>query len=294
MIELKNISKQLDDHTILKDLSLTIEEGKIYGLVGPNGVGKSTLLRLMSGILIADEGTIQVNGKDFNQDHRFKKEIIYVSDDPYFFGMNTLKELRQFYRIFYPGFNETVYYRLLNHFHVNEKAKISDFSKGMKRQISLILGLSLNPKVLLLDEAFDGLDPVMRKNLIEYLLNETTEKKLSVIIASHNIRDLEDICDEIFLLYNGYITSMGNKEHPQTNLCLYQLHFSNPVNLKEIESLPSLVYYVGKEKDINVILSEKNNDAIKKLKPITSKEIALNLEEVFVYTLKEQGYGKLI
>jgi len=294
MIKLYNVSKQLDGHAVLNDLSFTIEEGKIYGLIGPNGTGKSTLLRLISGILELDQGSLQINDKPLQEDHRLKKDIIYVSDDPYFFGMSTLKELRQFYRIFYTTFNESIYYRLLNHFQVNEHTRLSSFSKGMKRQVSLILGLSLEPKVLLLDEAFDGLDPVMRSNLVHYLKNQVLEKKLAVVIASHNIHDLEDICNHIFLLFDGALIDMGNKLQPKTKLYAYQLQFNKPINLREIELLDSLVHYEIKENELQLIVNEPMEELTTKFSLISYQENTLNLEEIFIYTLKERGYGKLI
>jgi ABC-type multidrug transport system, ATPase component len=294
MIELLNIHKQLDGLEILKDLSLTLEDGKFYGLVGPNGVGKSTLLRVISGVLIPEHGIVLIDEKDFSSDHRLKKDIIYVSDDPYFFGMNTLKELRQFYHIFYTSFSESVYYRLINLFQVNEKAPLSSFSKGMKRQASLIIGLALDPKVLLLDETFDGLDPVMRMNLLQYLQNQVKEKNLTVFIASHGIRDLEDICDHICLLYEGQITDMGNKNDPQLSLHAYRMKFSKPINLKEIETLSSVVHYEINGKELFLVLNEERGNALDKLKLLSCEEETLTMEDVFIYTLKGRGYGKLI
>jgi len=294
MINLVNIHKQLDGHEILKDLSLTLEDGKFYGLVGPNGVGKSTLLRVISGVLIPEHGIVLIDEKDFSSDHRLKKDVIYVSDDPYFFGMNTLKELRQFYHIFYTSFSESVYYRLINLFQVDEKALLSSFSKGMKRQASLIIGLALDPKVLLLDETFDGLDPVMRMNLLQYLQNQVKEKNLTVLIASHGIRDLEDICNHIYLLYEGQITDMGNKKEPHLSLHAYRMKFSKPINLKEIENLSSVVHYEINGKELFLVLCEEKGDTLDKLKPLSCGEETLTMEDMFIYTLKGRGYGKLI
>ena len=294
MIELVSIHKQLDGHEVLKNCALTLEEGRFYGLVGPNGMGKSTLLRVISGILIPEEGSVLFDGKELATDYRLKKDVIYVSDDPHFFGMNTLKELRQFYHIFYTNFSETIYYRLINLFQVDERTPLSAFSKGMKRQASLIIGLALDPKVLLLDETFDGLDPVMRINLLQYLQNQVKENNLTVLITSHDIQALEEICDHICLLYEGQISPLGSKSNELQSLYAYRINFSKPINLREIEILSTLVYYSINGNEIFLVLNEEIGTALDSLTPLSCEKEILSLEDMFIYTLKGKGYGQLI
>lgn len=296
MINLKNINKHFDDKQVLEHINWDVPKASIYGLVGPNGAGKSTLLRIISGVLKADEGTVLVNGVDVYDNPSIKKHILFVSDDPFFLPQSSIKEMRQFYELFYPSFNDSMYYSLLKKFGLSETDKISDFSKGMKRQASIILALSCSPDILLLDEAFDGLDPVMRLNLKRIIANELLNRDMTVIISSHNLRELEDICDRIALLNNHTITIQDEIESIRNQYHKIQLAYTNPIDDKVLHDLDPM-YFDKRGNVYMLVLKGELDDKMKRIKetqPVLCEEIPITMEEVFVYEMEANGYGTSI
>ena len=296
MINLKNINKHFDDKQVLEHINWDVPKASIYGLVGPNGAGKSTLLRIISGVLKADEGTVLVNGVDVYDNPSIKKHILFVSDDPFFLPQSSIKEMRQFYELFYPSFNDSMYYSLLKKFGLSETDKINDFSKGMKRQASIILALSCSPDILLLDEAFDGLDPVMRLNLKRIIANELLNRDMTVIISSHNLRELEDICDRIALLNNHTITIQDEIESIRNQYHKIQLAYTNPIDVKVLHDLDPM--YFDKRGNVYMLVLKGDLDdkmsRIKETLPVLCEEIPITMEEVFVYEMEANGYGTSI
>ena len=203
MINIMNLVKSFNDKKVLDNLNISIEDGTVFGLIGINGAGKSTLLRLISGVYSQDLGIVEVGGECVFENEKIKKDIIYVSDDPYFPFSSTIKSLKVFYSSFY-NLNEDLYQKYLSMFNLKENALISSFSKGMKRQVSLLFAMAISPKYLLLDECFDGLDPLVRLNFKKALTELIQDKKITVIISSHNLKELEDICDSFGILENGH------------------------------------------------------------------------------------------
>jgi len=296
MINLKNIHKQFDTKKVLENINWEIPKASIYGLVGPNGAGKSTLLRIISGVLKADEGTVLVNGVDVYDNPSIKKHILFVSDDPFFLPQSTIKEMRNFYELFYPSFNDSMYHSLLKKFGLNETDRITDFSKGMKRQASIILALSCSPDVLLLDEAFDGLDPVMRLNLKRIIANELMNREMTVIISSHNLRELEDICDRIALLNNHTITIQDEIESIRNQYHKIQLAYTNAIDDKVLHDLNPM-YFDKRGNVYMIVLKGDLDDKMKQIKdtqPVLCEEIPITMEEVFVYEMEANGYGSSI
>lgn len=296
MINLKNINKHFDDKQVLEHINWDVPKASIYGLVGPNGAGKSTLLRIISGVLKADEGTVLVNGVDVYDNPSIKKHILFVSDDPFFLPQSSIKEMRQFYELFYPSFNDSMYYSLLKKFGLSETDKINDFSKGMKRQASIILALSCSPDILLLDEAFDGLDPVMRLNLKRIIANELLNRDMTVIISSHNLRELEDICDRIALLNNHTISIQDEIESIRNQYHKIQLAYTNPIDDKVLHDLDPL-YFDKRGNVYMLVLKGELDDKMKRIKdtqPVLCEEIPITMEEVFVYEMEANGYGTSI
>lgn len=296
MIKIQNISKQFDQKHVLENINWDIPKGSIFGLVGPNGAGKSTLLRIIAGVLKPDSGIVSVKEQLVYNNPLIKRHIQFVSDDPFFLGQSTLKEMKEFYQIFYPSFDEGMYQRLLSLFKMDEKASIQDFSKGMKRQVSLILSLSVLPEVLLLDEAFDGLDPVMRLTLKRLLADELLNREMTVIISSHNLRELEDICDRIALLNDCTISLQDEVENLRANYHKLQIAYTDA----SFDDLYKSFNALHLEKRGHVYMLVIKGDAsfakekIAETKPVLFEEIPVTMEEVFVYEMEDQGYGKLV
>lgn len=296
MIQLSHVSKSFDTKKVLFDVNWEVPQGSIFGLVGPNGAGKSTILRLISGVLLPDQGEITVAGQNVYNSPSVKRKILFVPDDPYFLPQSTMKEMRKFYEIFYPSFKESMYRKLLNNFPINENEKISNFSKGMKRQVNIILALSIMPEVLLLDEAFDGLDPVMRLTLKRILTDQLLERKFTVVISSHNLRELEDICDRIALITDYNIGLNDEVENIRSLYHKFQIGYTQ---LPESEVFAAF-NPLHTEIRGNVVILVVKGDAVELTKqlnetqPVLLDEIPITMEEVFVYEMEGKGYGQTV
>lgn len=296
MIQFSHVSKSFDTKKVLDDMTWEVPQGSIFGLVGPNGAGKSTILRLISGVLLPNKGEITIAGQNVYNNPVVKKKILFVPDDPYFLPQSTMKEMRKFYEIFYPSFKESMYRKLLNNFPINENEKISNFSKGMKRQANIILALSIMPEILLLDEAFDGLDPVMRLTLKRILTDQLLERKFTVVISSHNLRELEDICDRIALISDCKIGLNDEVENIRSLYHKYQVGYTS---IPEIEVFTQ---FNPMHLDIrgNVAVLVVKGDAVELMKqlnethPVLLDEIPITMEEVFVYEMEGKGYGQTV
>jgi ABC-2 type transport system ATP-binding protein len=296
MIQLTSVSKSFENKLVLDHIDWTVKKGSVFGLVGPNGAGKSTLLRIISGVIKADNGQVTVDGEFVYDEPLVKKRILFLADEPFFLHQSTLREMKEFYKIFYPSFDETMYTKLLNNFPIPENEKINTFSKGMKRQTGLILALSVNPDVLLLDESFDGLDPVMRLTLKRFISREILNRDMTVVISSHNLRELEDICDQIALIDNKKVVMSGDVDTIKGDFHKIQVGFSHDVKEDIFEFLNPL--HVDKMGNVFVVVAkgeiEGILESIKKLDPALVTELPLNLEEIFVYEMEGRGYGKNI
>jgi ABC-2 type transport system ATP-binding protein len=296
MILLSNVSKSFDTKKVLDDMNWEVPQGSIFGLVGPNGAGKSTILRLISGVLLPDKGEITIAGQNVYNNPSVKRKILFVPDDPYFLPQSTMKEMRKFYEIFYPSFKESMYRKLLNNFPIDENEKINNFSKGMKRQANIILALSIMPEILLLDEAFDGLDPVMRLTLKRILTDQLLERKFTVVISSHNLRELEDICDRIALISDCRIGLNDEVENIRNLYHKFQVGYTQlPENDVFADLNPLHLEVRG-----NVVMLVVKGDSIDLLKqlnethPVLLDEIPITMEEVFVYEMEGKGYGQTV
>ncbi|MEI7667366.1 MAG: ABC transporter ATP-binding protein [Erysipelotrichaceae bacterium] len=296
MITISHVNKHFDTKKVLEDINWIIPKGSIYGLVGPNGAGKSTLLRLISGVLKPNGGKITVDGQIVYENPNIKKRILFVSDDPFFLSQSTLKEMKAFYQIFYSTFNDSMYYKLIQHFNINENDKINDFSKGMKRQAALILSLACSPDVLLLDEAFDGLDPVMRLMLKRILSDELLNREMTVVISSHNLRELEDICDRIALLDQHTISIQDEIENIRVQYHKFQIGYTKAVNQEVFNDINPL--HLEQRGNVFLVVVKGEFDDIrirlKATKPVIFEEIPITMEEVFVYEMEAKGYGKMV
>lgn len=291
MIELVNLIKSYEKgQPVLKGVSLTIPDGCVFGLVGINGAGKSTLLRLISGVLRADGGQICIDGESAYENERVKKGMFFLPDDPYYTSNLTAKALAETYRAVY-DFDETSYYKYLKIFKLNPKKPIRNFSKGMKRQVFVALAFAIKPKYLLLDEAFDGLDPLARLVLKKELISLVQEKGTTVIISSHSLRELEDICTEYGILDNGEILSVNEKNSENASVWKFQLAIDKILSREEIGIECLSFSQVGKV--VRLTARGEKEEILQKLQalePLFVEEIQADFEERFIDEVQARGY----
>ena len=292
MLEAKNLTKRFDDIMAVDHISAQIRDGYVFGLIGSNGAGKSTFLRMASGVLKPDEGTIQLDGEDIYENLKMKRRFFYISDDQFFFGNATPQELMAFYRTVYPEFNVQRYYHLLESFDLGKRRKVSTFSKGMKKQLSVILGLCANTEYIFCDETFDGLDPVMRQAVKSLFANDMAERNLTPIIASHNLRELEDICDHVGLLHKGGILLSKDLDDMKLNIHKIQCVLKPGMKAEELEGLDIVkTEYRGSLATITVRgKREEVEAAMRAGEPLFFELIPLSLEEIFISETEVAGY----
>ena len=284
MLEIKNVTKAFKDKSVLDDVSLNIDHGSIFGLVGVNGAGKSTLLRSIAGIYSLDDGLVLFEGLDTYVDPEIRKRIFLVSDDPYYPYGSNIKSLKMFYKSFY-DFDEEVYQKYLNLFKLSETDNISNFSKGMKRQAMLLIALACKPDLLLLDEAFDGLDPIVRVHIKNALSDLIEDNNSLIIISSHNLKELEDICDSYGILENGHIETYGDLLESKANINKYQLAFKEEVDIEMFKDFD--VLYKNMEGRIITLVIRGNREEISEkleaFNPLILDVLNVNFEELFIY-----------
>ena len=225
MIEVTNLTKKFSDFTALDNVTCTIPSGCVYGMVGSNGAGKSTFLRLISGVYKGEQGTIKIDGEDVFENPAVKSRIAFVSDDLFFLQGASIFRMRDLYRAIYPNFDDERFNYLLQSFGLNPKKPIQHFSKGMRRQAAILLALSCRPDYLFFDETFDGLDPVMRGLVKGLIYNDVAERGATAIITSHSLRELEDVCDQLALLHLGGLVLQSDVQNLKTSLFKVQIAF---------------------------------------------------------------------
>lgn len=292
MIQLINLNKNFKDKEVLKNLCLTIEEGTVFGLVGINGAGKSTLLRLISGVYKPDGGSVLIDEEEVFENEKAKSKIFFLPDEPYYDENVTPQSLKDIYKVFY-NLDEEHYFKYLKLFEIPIKKTINKFSKGMKRQVFIALALAIKPKYLLLDEAFDGLDPLARLTFKRALIDLIDEKKTTIIISSHSLRELEDICDSYGLIDNRNIVSSGLISEATENVHKYQVVFSDiiteeqfDINFKNYQQEGRIIKVVVKE-DL-----EQFTKSMEKYNPLIIDEIPIDFEELFIIEVESRGYLK--
>ena len=294
MIEIKNLIKRFDKTIAINNLNCNIEEGTIFGLAGSNGSGKSTLLRTLSGVYEPDGGKIIIDCEHAFDNHKIKERCAYIADYPYFFNDSTIEKMAKLYRTLYWSWDEEYYLRLCAMFPIATNKKIINMSKGMQRQASLILAFATRPKYLFLDEIFDGLDPVIRKTLKSLLIEEVADNHMTCIIASHNLREIDDICDKIVLLHKGKLVANNETDELKNKMHKIQMAFHEAPDRRVIQNLNCEIisqignYYVIMAKgDIEEIMKQLNE-----LNPAFMEVMPSTLEEVFINEMEGAGYGK--
>ncbi len=296
MIEIKNLTKQFGDFKAIDKLDCTILKGNVYGLVGVNGAGKSTLLRTIAGIYEANEGEVLIEGVSVFDNAKIKNKIAFVPDDLFFLKSCNLKRMSKLYSACYKNFSFEKFENLLKLFKLDKEKNINTFSKGMKRQASTILALSTNAEYLLLDETFDGLDPIMRNLLKDIIYREVYERKATAVISSHALRELEDTCDQLALMHKGGIILESDVSNLKTSLYKVQVAFSDEFDKSKFDDIEVLKFkMVGKV--ASLIVRSQEDDVLEKIKaktPILLEVLPLTLEEIFIYEMNALGieYGE--
>ena len=286
MIELKNVTKTFGGFKALDDLTLTVPQGAVYGLVGPNGAGKSTAIRHITGIYRPDSGSITVEGLPVYENPQIKQTIGYIPDDVFFFPSATMEEMRKFYKGMYPKFDDALFERLYDAFDLPRKGQIRRFSKGMQKQAAFHLTLACRPDILILDEPVDGLDPVMRRQVMSLILSDVAEHGTTVLISSHNLRELEDVCDHVGIMDHGRMLLERSLADMQGSTVKVQLVGETPENLEILHETAS-----GRLKTLVV-----RGDADSVGRAIAAKQpdyydiLPLSLEEIFIYELGGVNY----
>ncbi len=293
MIEIKCLSKSFGEKAALNSVSFSINDKSIFGLVGSNGAGKSTLLRVLSGVYKADGGEALIDGENPYENNALKEKIAFVSDFPYFISGYTLNKSAEYYKSVYKSWDNEQYNYLKSVFPVNANQKISTMSKGMQRQCAIILTLSYKPKYILFDEIFDGLDPVIREILKKVLIQYVDERGAAVVIASHNLRELEGFCDHIGLLHLGGILLEKDIDGSSVNLYRVQFILQNDEGLDIIKSKLNVLKETRQGKMIQLtVKGEQENieSVVNRECPVFFEYLPLTLEELFVCEMEVAGY----
>lgn len=293
MIEISQVSKNFESIKALNQVTASIKEGSVYGIVGTNGAGKSTLLRVMAGIIKADEGMVSVDGMEVFENVKAKERICFIPDTPYYFANARIKDMMEYYCIMYPEFRRDKFRNYCQKFDLNLNRKLSTFSKGMKKQVSVLLGICANTRYLFCDETFDGLDPVVRQAVKSIFIDEIMNREFTPVIASHNLREMEDLCDHVGLLHKGGILFSKDLDEMKTDIHKVQYVIMEPAMeerlIGELEVLKreqrgqlSCITVRGSEEEILMAIESK--------KPLYYEILPLSLEEIFISETEVVGY----
>ena len=293
MIEINGVNKSFGSLKALDNIIATIQEGSIFGLVGTNGAGKSTLLRILCGVLKADTGTALIDGEDVYENPHAKEKVCFLSDTAYFFPNATIRTMQNYYEIVYPNFNSERFEELVEKFGLDRNRKINSFSKGMKKQVSVLLGICTGTKYLLCDETFDGLDPVMRQAVKSIFAMELMNRQFTPVIASHSLRELEDICDHVGLLYKGGILLSTDLEDMKFHIHKVQCVIQDPVKEEELLTELHVLQHDKRGSLLTVVARGTKQEILMSIEdkhPIFSEVLPLTLEEIFISETEVAGY----
>jgi ABC-2 type transport system ATP-binding protein len=293
MIEVRGVKKSFRGEMAVDGISLTVHKGMIYGLLGSNGAGKTTLLKTLAGIYQPEAGTVMLDGISVFERPEVKQRIIFMPDSPYFFPQSTIQGMAEFYRSLYPGWNQEQFEQLSEVFRLDTRRKLSRFSKGMQRQAAFWLSLSCMPDVLIMDEPIDGLDPVMRMQIKNLLLREVEERQMTVLISSHNLREIEDLCHHVGIMHAGKMRVEKNLEDLKADTHKVQVAFRDERHERAIAAKLQVLH---RERRGSVSLfivrgdRERITTAFGIYQPYVFDLLPLTLEEIFIYEMEDAGY----
>ena len=288
MIHVSGLSKHFGKFCALDNLSLHVPKGAVYGLVGPNGAGKSTLIRHLSGVFRPETGEITIDGENVYENPSVKQRFAYIPDDVFFFSSSSLHDMMLFYQGLYPSFDTALYYKLVPIFRLPPYMPLRSFSKGMVKQAAFILSICVRPDVLLLDEPVDGLDPVIRRQVWSLMLQDVSERKMTVLVSSHNLRELEDVCDYVGIMHGGRMLLERSLNELQDNIVKVQVVFAE----KRPEGLDILNASANGRIETLIIRGEQAEvlAQLESLAPVFVDSVPLSLEEIFIYELGGVSY----
>ncbi|YCA42097.1 ABC transporter ATP-binding protein [Bacillus sp. JZ8] len=293
MIKFENVKKEFESVEAVQGVSGTIEKGSIYGLLGSNGAGKTTLMKILAGIYKEDSGSVTVDNQPVFENVELKQKLIFIPDVLYFFPQTTIRQAANFYRDTYTAWNEERFQKLYHVFNISPKKKIQRLSKGMQRQVAFWLTFSAMPDILLMDEPLDGLDAVMRQKVKNLLIEDVAERDMTILISSHNLQEVEDLCDHIGILHKGELLFEKDLDDLKSDVHKVQLAFKGDIPQALLEKL-DLLY---EEKRGSVLLcivkgkEEHISSLIKQYSPVIFDILPLTLEEIFIYEMGGVGYA---
>lgn len=293
MIKTESLSKKFGDFTALNNVSCSIPKGSIYGMVGSNGAGKSTFLRLINGVYRPDSGNIYIDDEPVYENPNIKEKISYVPDTLYFLPCANMNRMAQFYASLYTNFDYSRFRELTEAFELNPKASIHSFSKGMKRQVAIILSLSCRPDYMFFDETFDGLDPVMRNLVKSLICKDVLERNVTTIVTSHSLRELEDICDQLSLLHKGGVVLESDIENLKTHQFKIQVAFRDEYDETRFSEIPHIHFKKAGSVASMIVKGDRDTTIarLQSMSPVLLDILPLTLEEVFTYEMESLGYN---
>lgn len=292
MIEVVNLTKTYGKYKALDGLNLHVKQGSVFGLLGPNGSGKTTLIKHLVGVFENETGTVKIDGKDVFDNAEVKGETIYIPDDVFFFSQYSILEMANFYASLYPNWSWDRFEILKQAFPIDVKRRVTKLSKGMQKQVAFWLSICARPKVMILDEPVDGLDPVMRKKVWNLVLQDVVEYGTTVLVSSHNLRELEDICDHVGIMFNGKMMIERELDNMKSDIHKLQLAYAGDIPEKILNS-ESILHQTQSGSVIQYIVRGDRSTIINKVRgtnPVILDILPLTLEEIFIYELGDKGY----
>lgn len=291
-MNITNVDKSFGRLKALDGISLNVEEGTMHGLLGSNGAGKTTLMKILAGIYKPDKGEVLYDGNEIYENTSVKSDVIFIQDTPYFFGTANLNRMAEFYKGLYPNWSMKRYKQLTQHFKLNPKKPLGSMSKGMKRQAVFVLAIAARPKIMLLDEPFDGLDPIVRNQVRNILLQDIANHNMTVIASSHNLREMEDICDSVSIMHYGKL--LFNRDLTE----LKGIHNKLQIAFKELPDDDFYDHVGAVQKKVRgrvitcIIKGDVSDieDKVRQYEPLMYDVLPLTLEEIFTYEMGEKGY----
>ena len=284
MLEVKNYSLNYGGYQILDNINFSLDKGKVLGIVGPSGVGKTSLIKGLVGIYKGTEGMLLYDGEEIYDNPNVKRKIAFVPDEHNSFYLITLRDIMNFYKGLYPEFNEEKFYKINKIFKIPLNKRFLQLSKGMKMRVNLMVAFSLNAELLVLDEPTSGLDPILKEKVLKMIIEEVSDGDKSVIISSHNLIELERICDDVLILNEGKVEYHNTLENIKRNIKKIQVAFDMPVYEEDL-NFPG-IFNISQVGRVFTIVIEDNEDEfqkfIQKFNPLFVEEIDLSLEEVFI------------